>query len=59
MELTADEARAEIVRIKHELDSPKTTLFATKKAYKRIGELWAIVDTEDVKENADGKPRLD
>ena len=52
MELTADEARAEIVRIKHELDSPKTTLFATKKAYKRIGELWAIVDKEEALEDS-------
>lgn len=45
--MTADEARAEIVKLKHELNSPKTTLFATKKAYKRIGELWAIVDKEE------------
>lgn len=52
MELTADEARAEIVRIKHELNSPKTTLFATKKAYKRIGELWAIVDKEEALEDS-------
>lgn len=50
--MTADEARTEIARIKHELNSPKTTLFATTKAYKRISELWAIVDAEDTNANS-------
>lgn len=49
--MTKEEALAELEEVKQKLRNPKGSLFGTRKLYRRMSELYAIIDAEDA--NAD------